>query len=38
MTKMQLKKELDQRKNYEKEITDYKVIEEERNLLRKKNN
>ena len=35
---MQLKKELDQRKNYEKEITDYKVIEEERNLLRKKNN
>jgi len=38
MAKMQLKKELDQRKIYEKEIADYKLIEEERNLLRKKNN
>jgi hypothetical protein len=35
---MLLKKEQDQRKLYEKEIEEYKVIEEERNSLRKKNN
>ena len=38
LTKMQLKKELDQRKLYEQEIAGYKVIEEERNGLRKKCN
>jgi chromosome segregation ATPase len=38
LSKMQLKKELDQRKLYEQEITAYKLVEEERNQLRKKNN
>lgn len=38
LNKMLLKKELDQRKLHEKEIEDYKIIEEERNTLRKKNN
>lgn len=35
---MLLKKELDQRKLYEKEIEDYKLVEEDRNVLRKKHN
>lgn len=38
LAKMQLKKELDQRKLYEQEIAAYKLVEEERNQLRKKNN
>ena len=35
---MQLRKELDQRKLYEQDIVTFKVIEEERNSLRKKGN
>jgi chromosome segregation ATPase len=38
LTKMLLKKELDQRKLHEKEIEGYKIVEEERNALRKKHN
>lgn len=38
LNKILLKKEQDQRKTYEREIDDYKVTEEERNNLRKKNN
>jgi len=38
LNKLQLKKELDQRKIYEQEITAYKIVEEERNSLRKKSN
>lgn len=38
LSKILLKKEQDQRKTHEREIEEYKLIEEERNNLRKKNN
>lgn len=38
LNKMLLKKELDQRKLHEKEIEEYKLVEEDRNALRKKHN
>lgn len=38
LSRILLKKEQDQRKTHEREIEEYKLIEEERNTLRKKNN